>query len=273
MQGNKALSNSSLVNEFSSYLQLERSLSTHTITSYLSDIQKLITFINHRSLLEFSDKDANAFILGLEEIGLSKRSVARIISALKSLYKFLIAESYLDNNPLAMIESPKLAKHLPEVLSHDEVVLMMAQLDLSSTGGERDKTCIQLLYSCGLRVSELISLKINDIHFDEGFIKVLGKGSKERLVPIGEQSLSQVKRYLLWRAELSKVKKEAEGVLILNQRGGKLSRTSLFKLVKDLAAKAQINKSVSPHTLRHSFATVLIEAGADLARSATNVRS
>ncbi|MFY0643898.1 MAG: site-specific tyrosine recombinase XerD [Bacteroidia bacterium] len=264
MQRNQAIANATLISEFASYLQLERSLSENTISSYLSDIQKLESYLDQKSVLSFTNKEAVDFVVGMEEVGLSKRSVARIISALKTLYKFLIAENYTETSPLALIETPKLPKNLPEVLSHEEVVLMISQLDLSSSGGERDKTCMLLLYSCGLRVSELINLKINDIHFDDGFIKVLGKGNKERLVPIGNQTLDQVKRYLSWRNELSKVSKDAEGVLILNQRGGKLSRTSLFKLVKELASRAQIEKNVSPHTLRHSFATVLIEAGADL---------
>lgn len=265
MPGGKTISNAELLEDFQDYLLLERSLSQHTLSSYLADLQKLIQFCDSSNLLRVNDKEIHLFLKALDESGLSKRSIARIISGLKTFYKFTIAEDYLKQSPLELIETPKLAKHLPEVLSHEEVMAMIASIDLSSRSGERDKTILSLLYACGLRVSELINLKINDIYLDEGFVKVLGKGNKERLVPIGEKAMQQVQNCLLWRNEQSfELSKSAEGLLILNLRGGQLSRVSVFKLIKACALKADIEKQVSPHTLRHSFATVLIEAGADL---------
>ena len=265
MPGGKIISNQDLVEDFQDYLRLERSLSEHTLDSYLSDVLKLIAFVDSKLLVQLKEPDIYAFITALDSAGLSKRSTARIISGLKTFYKFLIAEDHLKQSPLELIETPKLPKHLPEVLNHEEVMAMIGSIDLSSRAGERDKTILTLLYACGLRVSELINLKINDIYLEDGFVKVFGKGKKERLVPIGAQALQQVKNCLLWRNEQGfELSKAAEGLLILNLRGGQLSRVSVFKLIKSCAAKAGVNKEVSPHTLRHSFATVLIEAGADL---------
>ncbi len=265
MSGGKTIRNRDLLEDFQDHLRLERSLSENTISSYLRDIDKLRIFIGSTSLLTVQPQEIYDFLKALDTAGLSKRSTARIISGLKTFYKFLISEELLTKNPLEMIETPKLPKHLPEVLDHQEVMAMISSIDLSSRPGERDKTILTLLYACGLRVSELISLKINDIFLDEGFVKVMGKGSKERLVPIGEKAMVQVGNCLLWRNEtVPIIQKDAEGLLILNLRGGPLSRVSVFKLIKSCAQKASINKEVSPHTLRHSFATVLIEAGADL---------
>ena len=253
-----------LVEEFKSHLLLERSLSTNTSESYLSDISKLISYYPDKRLDKLDEKDLHNFLVELESLGLSKRSIARIISGLKTFYKFLIAEEHSDTNPLQMVETPKLPKYLPEVLSHEDVVAMIDKIDLSKPAGERDKAIIMLLYSCGLRVSELLNQKMNNVYFDEGFIKVLGKGNKERLVPIGSKTLKQISYYLEALRLHQKTQKTAEGILILNQRGGKLSRVHVFNLVKKLAKAAGISKNISPHTLRHSFATVLVEAGADL---------
>lgn len=252
------------LSEFKAHLSLERSLSVNTVESYLRDIQKLIEYYPDSKLEDLQTADVEQFIKELVDTGLSIRSVARIISGLKTFYKFLITEGAIVNSPLEPIETPKLPKYLPSVLSHDEVMLLLGQIDLSKPSGERDKTMIMLLYSCGLRVSELISQKLNDIYADEGFIKVLGKGNKERLVPIGEKTLKQIQYYLEHTRNHQTPKKGSDGLLFLNNRGGGLSRTYVFTLVKELAALAGIKKNISPHTLRHSFATVLVEAGADL---------
>jgi integrase/recombinase XerD len=208
-------------------------------------------------------EEVTSFLSYVIELGLNPRSMARIISGLKTFYKHLVIHEIVSNNPLQNIKTPKLPKTLPEVLSHEEVTAMMEQIDFSKVAGERDKTVIMLLYGSGLRVSELVTLTISNLYLDEGFIKVTGKGGKERLVPIGGKTIRQVKYYLTYyRDEVQN--ERSKNVLILNQRGSFLSRVSIFTLVKLLAAKAGIEKSISPHTLRHSFATVLIEAGADL---------
>ncbi len=265
MRGSKPLeANKYLLEEFKSHIQLERSLSPNTISSYLDDLQKLEIYLQDTSLKNCSEKQIVSFITELDDIGLNKRSIARIISGLKTFYRFLLSEKLIEKNPLEQIETPKLPKYLPEVLSHDEISKLIEQIDLSKKAGERDKTIVMLLYSCGLRVTELVNQQLNNIYFDEGFIKVLGKGNKERLVPIGNKTLDQIKFYLEDLRLHQKPTKGSEGLLFLNLRNGKLSRVHIFKLIKKLAAEAGIKKKISPHTLRHSFATVLVEAGADL---------
>lgn len=265
MSGGLTLTNNNnLIDEFRAHLKLERSLSPNTVQSYLADIAKLESFVDHKPLVNCSEREILLFLTELDAIGLSKRSSARIISGLKTFYKFLMTQEWIQYSPLVNIETPKLPKHLPEVLSHEELMSLINAIDLSKPAGERDKTILMLLYSCGLRVSELVNQKINNIFFDEGFIKVIGKGNKERLVPIGNKTLNQISFYFESLRLHQKVQKNAEGTLFLNLRGGKLSRVYVFKLIKELAIKAGINKTISPHTLRHSFATVLVEAGADL---------
>ncbi len=263
MSGNKTeVANKHLVEDFIAHLSLERSLSENTISAYRSDLQKLQNYIENKSLLAVDHQQVVGFLEFLEQVGLSTRSMARIISGLKSFYKYLLSENQVNTSPLQTIDTPKLAKHLPEVLSHEEITAMLEQIDFSKKAGERSKAIIMLMYGSGLRVSELIELKMNDLYLEDGFIKVLGKGNKERLVPIGAKTIRQINYYLRgYRDEFDKFNSP---YLILNQQGKKLSRISVFKLIKDLAAKAQITKNISPHTLRHSFATVLIEAGADL---------
>ena len=251
------------VEEFLTYLSLDRSLSKNTINAYKSDVYKLIDFIEGAELTRVNSEVISNFIHFLRDLGLSPRSTARIISGLKTFYKLLVSEEYISENPLQTILTPKLPKKLPEVLSHVEIELMLEQIDFSKLSGERDKTVVMLLYGSGLRVSELVNLSLNSLFLDDGFIQVLGKGDKERLVPIGGKTIRQVGYYVehyrnVVKSDLS------NNTLILNQRGNKLSRVSVFKTIKELAAKAKISKSISPHTLRHSFATVLIEAGADL---------
>lgn len=264
MSGDKTqIANSELIDDFISHLTLDRSLSDNTLDAYQSDIYKLQNFIQDRSLVDLTRSDATAFMEALSEIGLSIKSIARIVSGVKSFYKFLLAEEVITANPFSRISNPKLPKYLPSVLTHEEVMSMIEHIDYSRFASERDKTVIMLLYGSGLRVSELVSLQVNDLFLEEGVIKVLGKGNKERLVPIGEKTINQIGHYIrYYRNEVAKKKSEPE--LILNQKGNKLSRVYVFKIIKRLAEKAGIKQNISPHTLRHTFATVLIEAGADL---------
>ena len=255
--------NAKLIDNFTTSLRLDRSLSSNTIDAYEADIYKLHSYIEDRPLSKVEPAEITSFLSYIIDLGLNPRSMARVISGLKTFYKYLVISEIVPNNPLQNIKTPKLPRTLPEVLSHEEVTAMMEQIDFSKLSGERDKTVIMLLYGSGLRVSELVTLTISNLYLDECFIKVMGKGSKERLVPIGGKTIRQVKYYLTYYRE--EVQNErSKNVLILNQRGSSLSRISIFNLVKLLASKAGIKKSISPHTLRHSFATVLIEADADL---------
>ena len=255
------ISNLKLIEEFETHLSLDRSLSTNTVSAYKSDIIKLIDYIDDENLLAVNQDVVHDFLSFLSDLGLSARSIARIISGLKTFYKHIVNEGLLAISPLRLIQTPKLPSKLPDVLSHLEIVKMMESIDLSKSSGIRDKTIIMLMYGSGLRVSELTELTLSSLFLEDGFIKVLGKGSKERLVPIGEKTIKQIAEYL---KEYRSVLTAHDNALILNQRGNKISRVYVFKLVKQLAIIAGIKKTVSPHTLRHSFATVLIEAGADL---------
>lgn len=255
--------NKHLIEEFETTLTLDRSLSKNTISAYSSDIHRLLLFYKNQDLTTISTEQIFGFINHLNDLGLSPRSSARIISGLKTFYKMLVINGDLESNPLQTVQTPKLPQKLPDVLTHDEINQMMAAIDFSKLSGERDKTIIMLMYGSGLRVSELVSLTINDLFVDEGFVKVIGKGNKERLVPFGSKTIKQVGHYLQhFRDQVAN--QESKSVLILNQRGGSLSRVSVFNIIKQLASRAGIKKSISPHTLRHSFATTLIEAGADL---------
>jgi len=255
--------NNALVEEFVTTLLLERSLSKNTIDAYQLDIKKLASFCNNQDLTKINNDQIFDFINHLTRSGLAPRSVARIISGLKTFYKKQIIDEVMGSNPMQNIETPKLSKKLPDVLDYEDIRAMMESIDFSKRSGERDKLIVMLMYGSGLRVSELVTLTINDIYVDEGFVKVLGKGNKERLVPFGEKTINQLGHYLLqYREKVAKTK--SKNILILNQRGTSLSRVFVFKLIKALASKAGIQKSISPHTLRHSFATTLIEAGADL---------
>ena len=244
-------------------ISVDRSLSNNTLNAYISDLKKLISFCENKDLTTLTKTVILQFINNLNTLGLSPRSTARIISSLKTFYKQQILNETMDANPMQSIKTPKLSKKLPDVLSYDEILKMMEFIDFTKLAGERDKTIVMLLYGGGLRVSELVSLKVNDLFVDEGFIKVKGKGSKERLVPIGAKTINQVSYYV--ESYRNKVARDDfKNYLILNQRGGSLSRISVFNLIKKLALEAGIKKAISPHTLRHSFATTLIEAGANL---------
>ena len=251
--------------EYRSYLTLECNLSDNTVRSYLSDCGKYFEFLAETGSEPVSAgyEELSEFVSRQAEEGVTKRTQARIVSALKSLYRFLCTEGLVGEDPCDRIEAPKITPYLPAVLSVDEVERILDSVDLSRSGGHRDRCALEVLYSCGLRVSELTNLRISDIYLSEGFIKVTGKGSKQRLVPLGEPAAKAIRLYL-GRRRTARISKQAEDILFLNDRGGKLSRVSVFNMVKAQAAAAGITKKISPHTFRHSFATHLIENGADL---------
>ncbi len=257
---------SSLTKGFKIYLQLELALSKNSIEAYLSDVDKLESFAieKEKPTTQLSFKDLLKFLKWIKEMGLADRTQARIISGIKAYYAYLKLENIIPINPSELLETPRLSRKLPDVLSYDEINTLIDAIDLSKKGGERDKAIIEFLYGSGLRVSELIDLKMNDILFDEGLIIVTGKGNKQRIVPIGSFALKQIRLYLEYFRNHIDIQKGFESVLFLNQRGKKLSRVYVFKMVKELAQIINLNKEISPHTFRHSFATSLVEAGADL---------
>lgn len=253
---------------FKNYLRLEKSLSTNSIEAYLLDMDKLMSYFEYKQLNlrpeQVKLEHLQDFLRWVSELGLSARSQARLISGIKSFYKYLILENYQKDDPTDLLDSPKLGTKLPETLSTEEIDAMINQIDLSKGEGERNKAMLETLYGCGLRVSELIYLKLSNIYVDDGFIKVSGKGEKERLVPIGSQALKQISIYVnLARVHLE-IQRGFEDYVFLNRRGKVLTRTMVFLIIKDLAVKAGIHKNISPHTFRHSFATHLIEGGANL---------
>jgi len=255
-----------LINEFKYYLKVERSLSNNTIEAYVRDVNKLSQFstADNIKLKNVSRQIIQLFIADLNKQSISARSQARIISSIKSFFKYLIMEDYIDNDPSKLIQNPKIGLKLPDVLTINEIDSIISLIDLSSKQGERNRTIIETLYSCGLRVSELINLKISDVKFIEKYIKVTGKGNKERLAPIGSKCLKYLSIYINEVRIHINIKKGHQDIIFLNNRGSKLSREMIFTIVKALVKKSTINKNVSPHTFRHSFATHLIEGGADL---------
>jgi len=256
----------SSIKEFKYYLRIERSLADNTIQSYLRDINKLADYCNQLKIDEKNVKvnDIRNFINHLNNDQISARSQARIISGIKAFYKYLILEDYIKDDPTLLIENPKIGLKLPEVLSVNEIEIIISSIDLSKKHGQRNKAIIETLYSCGLRVTELINLKISNINFKEEYIKVIGKGNKERLTPIGSNALKYIQIYVNEVRIHQKINKGHEDIVFLNNRGSKLSRVMIFTLIKNTLEKCGIKKKVSPHTFRHSFATHLIEGGADL---------
>lgn len=254
-----------IINKYKTYLRLEKGLSSNTIEAYLDDLNKLFGFMDNELLSydQVSYADLQQFIAQLCDIGISARSQARIISGIKSFYRFLILDGYMQSDPTELLESPKIGMKLPEVLTVDEINDILSTIDLSMATGQRNRAMLEVLYSCGLRVSELIHLKYSDVYFDEEFIKVEGKGNKQRLVPISQTALNEIKKYLLDRHEID-VKKGSEDILFLNRRGAGLSRVMVFHVIKAQVELAGIRKTISPHTFRHSFATHLLEGGANL---------
>lgn len=258
---------SSYIKDYQSYLRIERGLSKNTIENYSFDIERLCLFLASNQIevspLKIKEETLQDFIYAVSK-EVNPRSQARIISGLKSFFSYLIFEDYRNDNPLELIESPKTGRKLPDTLSVEEIDALIGAIDLSSNEGERNRAMMETLYGCGLRVSELVALKISDLFFDEGFIKVTGKGNKERFVPIGEHTQKYIQLYHKTIRSHQNVKKGHEDTLFLNRRGNQLTRAMIFTIIKDLATKISLHKSISPHTLRHSFATHLLENGADL---------
>jgi integrase/recombinase XerD len=259
----------SYLNGFTAYLRLERSLSENTVEAYGRDVGKLVEFLALRGLdvgpAQVTTDQLEAFILWVNELGLGARSQARLLSALKTFYRYLLIERLVDSDPTELLEGPRLARKIPEVLSYEEIQAMLDAIDLSTDHGVRNRAMLETLYASGLRVSELIDLRLSNLFLDIGFIKVVGKGNKERIVPIGEEAVKHIHLYLDGvRRGLTNIKKGHENFLFLNRRGRRLTRVMVFLVVKEAAAAAGLNKNVSPHTFRHSFATHLIEGGADL---------
>ncbi len=253
---------------FRQFLQLERSLSKNSVEAYADDLKKLENyselFLNHQSPDKFSYRQLQDFVEWVATLGFSAATQARVISGLKTFYKYRLLENELKQSPAELLETPKLTRKLPVFLSVQEIDKMAACVDRSTNEGERNLCILETLYSCGLRVSELVNLKITDLHLENNYIKVTGKGNKERLVPIGRAAKKLIKNYLTSIRVHVPVKKTSEDIVFLNRRGGKLSRVMVFYIIKDLAEKAGIKKKLSPHTFRHSFATHLVEGGADL---------
>ena len=256
------------IKEFESFLRLEKSLSGNSIEAYSSDIKKLVSFLEFRKLnsepADISPLDLRQFITWAHELGMSPRSQSRVISGVKAFYKFLLLTDRINKDPSALLESPRIGRKLPVVLSTFEIDKMLAAIDQSKPEGRRNRAMLETLYSCGLRVSELINLQISNIFKKDGFIKVVGKGNKERLVPISDKALNEMQNYLPDRHSLPRIDKKDADILFLNRRGRRLSRVMVFIIIKELAELAEIKKIISPHTFRHSFATHLVEGGADL---------
>ena len=250
--------------KYIAFLKLEKSLSSNSVSAYLSDLQKLTDYIgDSRDLTKLKAADLEEFLCQLSDIGVHARSQARILSGIKSFYKFLIIEDYIQNDPTELVDSPKLGMHLPEVLTLREIDAILNGIDLSVKEGQRNKAMLETLYSCGLRVSELVQLKLSHCYFKEEYVMVEGKGSKQRLVPISEKAIHEIQLWMLDRSQLE-VKKGNEDYVFLNRRGAGLTRSMVFRIIKEQAALAGIQKNISPHTFRHSFATHLLEGGANL---------
>ncbi|MCC6289639.1 MAG: site-specific tyrosine recombinase XerD [Chitinophagaceae bacterium] len=255
-------------NGFIAYLQLEKSLSNNSIEAYVHDIEKLTDFMQLKSIqknpAEITLQDLQQFIKWIAELNMTASSQARIISGLKAFYKYCQTEQITTKDPTLLLEAPKLKRALPDTLSFEEIELIIKQIDQSKPEGARNKALLETMYSCGLRVSEAVELKISQLYFDVGFIRVVGKGDKERLIPIGRDAIKYINIYRETVRNQVVIKKGEEDILFLNRRGSRMTRVMIFLVIKDLVAKANIKKNISPHTLRHSFATHLVEGGADL---------
>jgi integrase/recombinase XerD len=258
----------SYIKGFRSYLQLERSLSGNSVEAYEHDIEKLFQFVELKEMKGGPDairlEDLQGFLKWINELGMSARSQARILSGIKSFYKYLLIENLVKDDPTTLLEGPKLGRKLPDFLTVEEVNAIIGAIDLSKPEGERNKAMLETLYSSGLRVSELVNLKKSNLHAEIGLLKVTGKGNKERLVPVGSVALKQIATYESAYRNHIQIKPGNEDILFLNRRGAKLTRVMIFTIIKQLVTAAGIKKSISPHTFRHSFATHLIEGGADL---------
>lgn len=254
-----------VLESYEGYLLLEKGLADNSRMSYRADVDKLLRFLADKKMT-LRDTDAatlHEFLAALHDLGIAPSSQRRIISGLKSFFRYLKLEDYIADNPALLIDSPVTGRHLPEVLTVDEIDRMIGCIDLSAPSGQRNRAMIETLYSCGLRVSELVGLELSSLFLDEEYIIVQGKGSKQRMVPVSASAIDEIKAYMAIRASLD-IKPGSENILFLNRRGAKLSRVMVFYIVKELAELAGIRKEISPHTLRHSFATHLLEGGANL---------
>jgi len=253
---------------YQNYLQIEKSLSKNTVDGYCRDIKKLNNFFNgnddKKKIEDVNYQDFQKYLSYLNDLKINARSQSRVISSMRSFFKFLILEKIIKENPTELLENPKTGKKLPEFLTIDEIELIVNQIDRSKKEGERNLAIIEILYGCGLRVTELIELKISEIYWEEGFIRIIGKGNKERLVPLGKIASKHLKIYLNEIRVHQKIKDLFVDHVFINKNGSKISRVMIFKIVKKLTEKAGIQKNISPHSLRHSFATHLVEGGADL---------
>ena len=254
-----------IVKAYVRYLKLQRNMSGNTLDAYQRDLRKLLDYLEReqKDIREVTLQDLEHFSAGLHDIGIHPRSQCRILSGIRSFFRFVQLDGYRDDDPTELLESPQIGDHLPEVLSTDEVDRLESSIDLSKWEGHRNRAIIEVLFSCGLRVSELVNLKLSDLYLDEEYVRVMGKGSKERLVPISHKAIDEL-NYWFYDRNLMKIKPGEEDYVFLNRRGVHLTRTMILIMIKALAKEAGIQKTISPHTLRHSFATALLEGGADL---------
>lgn len=254
-----------ILSKYKVYLRLEKSLSDNTVSAYLADISKLFQFLKDEQIhpLDVTLDNLETFSANLRDLGIQPRSQARILSGIRSFYHYLILEDYLQADPSELLESPQIGLHLPEILTLEEIDALIESIDLSANEGQRNRTILETLYSCGLRVSELCNLKLSDLYLEEGFIKVEGKGSKQRLIPISPRAIRELQLYFLDRNQIS-IKKDCEDYVFISKRGKNISRITVFHIIKTLAEAIGMKKTISPHTFRHSFATHLLEGGANL---------
>lgn len=253
----------SYITGFKSYLKLERSLSQNTVDNYLRDVEKLESYCD-ASPISLTTDQISSFVQSLAEIGMSAHSQARILSGIKAFFKFLIMEDYISHNPAELVEGPKLGRKLPDTLSIEEIDQLVGAIDLSTQEGHRNKAIIETLYSCGLRVSELINMQLSECYFEEGFVRIRGKGDKQRLVPLSSSTSKYILQYVNGVRNTLTIQKGHEDFVFLNRRGKQLTRVMIFTIIKRLAESISLGKTISPHTFRHSFATHLVEGGADL---------
>ena len=261
----KSDKNTNIIIKYKQYLKLEKSLSENTVMAYLADLDKLFAFLLLEDIdfLDVTLSDLETFSAGLRDIGIHPRSQARILSGVRSFFHFLVMDDYIKQDPSELLESPQIGVHLPDVLTVEEIDRLIGAIDRSTREGQRNCAILETLYSCGLRVSELCNLKISDLYFDEGFIKVEGKGSKQRLVPISPRAVREIRNYFLFRNE-GLIKPDFEDYVFISRFGKNISRIMVFHIIKELAAQIGLTKTISPHTFRHSFATHLLEGGANL---------
>ena len=254
-----------ILSKYKVYLKLEKSLSDNTVSAYLADISKLFLFLAEEQIHPFDAtlNNLETFSASLRDLGIQPRSQARILSGIRSFYHYLLLEDYLQADPCELLESPQIGLHLPEILTLEEINSLIENIDLSSREGQRNRTILETLYSCGLRVSELCNLKISDLYLEEGFIKVEGKGSKQRLIPISPKAIRELQLYFIDRNQIS-IKKDYEDYVFISKRGTNISRIMVFHIIKTLSEAIDLKKRISPHTFRHSFATHLLEGGANL---------